>query len=83
MMKAAEVKEWIKDIPDDADLAIDEGGLILIVVAPGQSLDYIEIGGEPLEDDDDEVSIVKEQANANSWFTDFCNGFRRGFYGIH
>lgn len=60
MMKASEVKEWIKDIDDDADLAIDDGGLCLVVVGDkrGEGLeayefgDYLEIGGVPLDEED-------------------------------
>jgi len=48
MMKAIEVKNWLQDIPDDSDIAIDEGGLCLVEVGTKA---YIEIGGEPLPED--------------------------------
>lgn len=51
MMKAAEVKSWLESIPGDADVAVDEGGLMLVLVSDPSI--YIEVGGEP--EDEEEV----------------------------
>lgn len=45
-MRIGEVREWLRDRSDDELIAIDEGGLTLVIV--GDDEDYCEIGGEPL-----------------------------------
>jgi len=39
-----ELREWAKSLPDDADVAVDDGGLVLVEVA-GEA--WLEVGGEP------------------------------------
>ena len=50
MMEASEVQQWLSNLDPDDLVAIDEGGLTLIVV--GRPDQYIEIGGEPDDDED-------------------------------
>ena len=45
MIKASVLKEWPASIDDESDVAIDEGGLTMVLVGTSQA--YIEIGGEP------------------------------------
>jgi len=50
MMRAKQVQEWVALLnPDDA-VAIDEGGLTLVVVGREDEA-YLEVGGIPLDDD--------------------------------
>lgn len=55
MMKARELKDWLRLVADNERVYIDEGGLLLCVDPPdgGEPDIYIELGGKPLEDDDD------------------------------
>lgn len=43
----SELERWLSRLSSDAEVAIDEGGLILSEVGSGA---YIEIGGEPNDD---------------------------------
>jgi hypothetical protein len=52
MMAAAELKRWLKTLPDDAEVGIDEGGLTLQANHAGA---YLEVGGL-VEDDDEEAT---------------------------
>ena len=57
MMTVKEVTEWLDNISDDNHIAVDEGGLTLVEVesfAKGEYYNYIEVGGTPEDDDDDE-----------------------------
>jgi hypothetical protein len=40
-----ELKNWVDSIRDEDDIAIDDGGLALVVV--GEDDIYLEIGGAP------------------------------------
>jgi hypothetical protein len=51
MMAKAEILKWVNALPDEAQIGIDEGGLHLIV---DESEDYLEVGGMPEEDGDDD-----------------------------
>jgi hypothetical protein len=43
----AEVLQWMNSLPDGVRIAVDDGGLTLVVIG---SDDYIEIGGVPDEE---------------------------------
>lgn len=43
MMHKSEIINWLNTLPEDASVAIDEGGLTLIEV-DGEA--YLEVGGE-------------------------------------
>lgn len=47
-MEAKEIKEWLATVADDKMIAIDEGGLTLMVKGERS---YIEVGGIPLDED--------------------------------
>lgn len=49
-LPAKVVKAWLATVKDDEDVAIDEGGLTLVVVG-GDA--YLEVGGDPTGGDDD------------------------------
>lgn len=55
MMDVTEVKLWLDTLSPDSSVAIDDGGLQLVEIdANGQQTEsYVEIGGIPLDDDDD------------------------------
>lgn len=46
MMKVNEILEWMKALPEDSEVWIDDGGLTL----EASNGAYIEIGGEPDEE---------------------------------
>jgi hypothetical protein len=46
-MKWADIREWGDTLPDDAEVGIDEGGLVLTVA--GDEAMYLEVGGLPGE----------------------------------
>ena len=50
MMRAREVQEWLEPLNPDDRVAIDEGGLTLVVVGREDKA-YLEVGGIPLDDD--------------------------------
>jgi hypothetical protein len=54
MMAIAEVSRWLATLPANGDIAIDDGGLSLVLVAPPDDTDppYLEVGGLPDNDDD-------------------------------
>lgn len=45
MIKAGVLKAWLASIDDESNVAIDKGGLTMVLVGTSQA--YIEIGGEP------------------------------------
>ena len=45
MMNAGQVREWLAGLNDDTDVAIDDGGLILVLVDNPDV--YLEVGGVP------------------------------------
>ncbi len=51
MMAKREVLDWLNTLPDDCDIAIDDGGLALVVVNRGEWAEtaYCEVGGVPEE----------------------------------
>ena len=55
MLKIAVLRDWLQSIAADEgeEVAIDEGGLTLVVV--GNSGVYIEVGGEPVDEDEEEA----------------------------
>ncbi len=58
MISKQELVEWLAALPDDADVAIDDGGLNLCEVVDvdghwGEGDACIDIGGIPLPDDDE------------------------------
>lgn len=50
-MSVGEVREWLETVSKDAEVAVDDGGLTLVVVGNPQI--YCEIGGIPEEVDND------------------------------
>jgi len=56
MMSKKEIERWLSTLPEDADVAIDEGGLSLVEInANGsQGHAYMEVGGIPDEGDEEE-----------------------------
>lgn len=54
MMTKTEVKDWLDSLPDDSDIAIDDGGLALVEVRDGKETGaYCEVGGTPEDTEDD------------------------------
>lgn len=53
MMRKWEIIDWMKDFPDGAEIAIGEGGLALVVVGTNEGI-YLEVGGEPEEEEESE-----------------------------
>ena len=56
MMQQREVMEWLKTIPKDSGIAIDDGGLCLVELGGSGSEETgncIEIGGIPLEEEEE------------------------------
>tara|TARA_B100000929_G_scaffold33562_5_gene24325 strand:- start:848 stop:1018 length:171 start_codon:yes stop_codon:yes gene_type:complete len=53
MMSKKEIERWLSTLPDDADVAIDEGGLCLVEVNDdGSEGDaYLEVGMTPAEEE--------------------------------
>ena len=49
-----ELIRWLRTLPDDADVAIDEGGLTLVEVE-GDA--YMEVGGLP----NDEIDVPEDE----------------------
>lgn len=49
-MQAKEIKEWLNGIDDERMIAIDDGGLSLVVKG---EFSYCEVGGIPLAATDD------------------------------
>jgi hypothetical protein len=55
MMKASELKAWVATLNDDDIVAIDDGGLAIIAITPGNGIDaFIELGCMPRDEDDSE-----------------------------
>ncbi len=64
MVRLSELQKWLKTLPIDALVGVDEGGLTLIThVQSGQEepFPYLEIGGIPEDDLPDENSYVMEK----------------------
>lgn len=55
MMSVGQVREWLKDVPDDADIGIDDGGLCLVTrLADSEGWeDVLELGGIPLPEEEE------------------------------
>ena len=55
MIAKNELKAWLNTLPDDSSVAIDDGGLTLVEIdsSTEETGNYIEIGGTPVEDDED------------------------------
>ena len=51
-MTKAEIVEWLSSFDDDDNVAIDDGGLTLVVI--GDPISYLEIGGIRDEEDDED-----------------------------
>ena len=51
-MNKTEVQGWLEQLPHNARIAIDDGGLCLVVV--GDETDYCEVGGVPLPEQESE-----------------------------
>ena len=49
-MRTNEVRKWLESLGPDDLIAIDEGGLTLVVIGSEEEA-YLEIGGVPLDDD--------------------------------
>ena len=50
MILACDLKKWISDLPDSAQVHIDDGGLTWVAIDPDAPAElYIEVGGEPQE----------------------------------
>ena len=47
MMTSAEIKEWLKTVPDEDNVAVSDGGLTLVAESGG----YLELGGGPAPED--------------------------------
>ena len=45
MIRASELKKWLKTLPVNAEVAVDEGGLTLVVIDDKET--YLEVGGVP------------------------------------
>jgi hypothetical protein len=45
MLTVAELQRWLGTVPEDSQIAVDEGGLTLVVV--GDEGVYLEVGGVP------------------------------------
>lgn len=70
MIDAKELIRWLQTLDEDADVAIDDGGLTLVQVLPGTDPHdktpagpYIEVGGIPLDEDEDEEPDPAEHFN--------------------
>ena len=50
MMNAGQVREWLAGLNDDTDVAIDDGGLMLVLVDNPDV--YLEVGGVPIWEED-------------------------------
>ncbi len=61
MMTVKEVKDWLSVMPDDSCVAVDEGGLTLVMV--GNEGVYLEVGGVPEEDENDLEDEEDEEEN--------------------
>jgi hypothetical protein len=47
MMRSKEIQDWLDTLGDDAEVAIDDGGLMLVLVDNPDV--YLEVGGVPPE----------------------------------
>jgi hypothetical protein len=63
-LSAKELKRWAATLMDDDEVAIDDGGLTLVVLDEDGNASpddgYLEVGGIPIETDYDEDSISTE-----------------------
>lgn len=55
MMPKKELERWLSTLPEDADVAIDEGGLTIVEVNPdgSQGEAYLEVGMMPEEEQEE------------------------------
>lgn len=58
MISAKMLREFANSLPEDANVAVDDGGLQIVEIdSEGQETgSYIEVGGIPLEDEDEDES---------------------------
>jgi hypothetical protein len=49
-MSSKEIRDWLDTLDHEAQVAIDEGGLMLVVI--GDDSAYLEVGGVPREEED-------------------------------
>jgi len=58
MMKAKELREFLDSLPDDTNVAVDDGGLQIVEIdnEGAETGSYIEVGGIRLEDEDEDES---------------------------
>jgi hypothetical protein len=52
MMSKAEIQAWLETLPDDAEIAIDDGGITLVVLGHRA---YCEVGGIPDDEGEEET----------------------------
>ena len=64
VMSVKDVREWLSTLPDDANVAIDHGGLALVEV-DGEA--YIEVGGIPQDDVKLPVLKCKRPGCGHTW----------------
>ena len=55
MIEKSELQAWLDTLSEDADVAIDDGGLTIVEIGDdGEPTEaYLEIGGIPLEDEEE------------------------------
>jgi hypothetical protein len=61
MVKASELKRWLDTLGPDAFVAVDEGGLELVEVGSRAGA-YLEVGGVPEEEEDEEYVFQPAEA---------------------
>ena len=49
MMKVRQVREWLDALDNESEVAIDDGGLMLMLVLVDNPDVYLEVGGVPPE----------------------------------
>jgi hypothetical protein len=66
MMAKREIQDWLKTLPEESHIAVDDGGLCLVCVESGpegatdaeEFSEYLEIGGVP---DEEDVEVAEDQ----------------------
>jgi hypothetical protein len=57
MISIRELKDWLEQLNDEDGIAIDDGGLTLVVFTEGETTrpdgNYIEVGGIPLDEEEE------------------------------
>jgi len=49
MIPKKELQDWLNTLPDDADIGIDDGGMLLVTAADDDA--YLEVGGVPADEE--------------------------------